>query len=61
MAFANIQIPLQLGDVVNNLTKCSTGQRVVDFWAMMRAPVTKIGLTYCIQVSTSSLHERVNK
>lgn len=53
VAFANIQIPLQLGAVVNALQTCMKEQ-VDDFWALMKEPAMKLTLTYIVQVSTGS-------
>ncbi|XP_067937710.1 mitochondrial potassium channel ATP-binding subunit-like [Watersipora subatra] len=49
VAFANIEIPLQLGVVVNKLTACATGERVVDFWGLMKEPAYRISVTYIMQ------------
>ena len=50
VAFANIQIPLQLGEVVNRLTTFATHEQVGDFWNLMKEPVYKISITYLLQV-----------
>mgnify|MGYP001799038685 CR=1 len=49
VAFANIEIPLQLGKVVNALTAC-TRDSVEDFWSLIGVPALKLAGTYAIQV-----------
>jgi len=51
VAFANIQIPLQLGVIVNNLTKFTTNNQGDNFWSQMKEPVFKILVTYSLQVN----------
>lgn len=49
VAFANIQIPLQLGELVNCLTTCAS-ERPNDYWSLMKDSTLKLIATYLTQV-----------
>lgn len=54
MAFANIEIPLQLGKIINELTKFTTSQAAEggrEFWSSMKEPACKLLITYAVQVT----------
>lgn len=58
MAFANIEVPLQLGKLANELTKFTRAEAregLIDFWSVIKEPATKLLLTYAMQVCIHNL------